>query len=87
MIPLEGRTRRADGCNSEIKAQYLFEKETSAIKFPHLQDGSWQSNFKLGFYDYLSLLRYRRAYDLGLKNYLYLMLQLQPFCTVSLSAP
>ncbi|KAI0327848.1 general substrate transporter [Cubamyces sp. BRFM 1775] len=43
----------------EIKAQYLFEKETSAIKFPDLQDGSWKSNFKLGLYDYLSLLRYR----------------------------
>ncbi|KAI0368644.1 general substrate transporter [Pilatotrama ljubarskyi] len=43
----------------EIKAQYLFEQETSAIKFPGLQDGSRKSNFKLGFYDYLSLLRYR----------------------------
>ncbi|KAI0775288.1 general substrate transporter [Trametes elegans] len=43
----------------EIKAQYLFEKETSEIKFPDLQDGSWKSNFKLGLYDYLSLLRSR----------------------------
>ncbi|KAI9057302.1 general substrate transporter [Trametes sanguinea] len=43
----------------EIKAQYLFEQETRAIKFPHLQDGSWWSNFKLGFFDYLSLLRSR----------------------------
>ncbi|KAH9850320.1 general substrate transporter [Lenzites betulinus] len=43
----------------EIKAQYLFEKETSAIKFPHLQDGSRMSNFKLGLYDYLSLLKSR----------------------------
>jgi len=40
----------------EIRAQYLFEKETSEIKFPQYQDGSWSSNFKLGFYDYLSLL-------------------------------
>ncbi|TFK40390.1 general substrate transporter [Crucibulum laeve] len=43
----------------EIRAQYIFEQETSAIKFPHLQDGSRSSNFKLGFYDYLSLLRNR----------------------------
>ncbi|KAM5530407.1 hypothetical protein V8D89_015918 [Ganoderma adspersum] len=43
----------------EIKAQYLFEKETAALKYPDLQDGSFASNFKLGLYDYLSLLRYR----------------------------
>ncbi|KAF6757229.1 sugar transporter [Ephemerocybe angulata] len=41
----------------EIKAQYLFEKETQALKFPQYQDGTFSSNFKLGFYDYLSLLR------------------------------
>ncbi|KAF8149903.1 general substrate transporter [Crassisporium funariophilum] len=40
----------------EIRAQYLFEKETSELKFPRYQDGSWSSNFKLGFYDYLSLV-------------------------------
>jgi sugar porter (SP) family MFS transporter len=39
----------------EIRAQYIFEKETSAIKFPMYQDNTWASNFKLGFYDYLSL--------------------------------
>ncbi|KAF5313019.1 hypothetical protein D9619_003853 [Psilocybe cf. subviscida] len=39
----------------EIRAQYIFEKETSAIKFPMYQDNTWTSNFKLGFYDYLSL--------------------------------
>ncbi|KAH8112642.1 general substrate transporter [Phellopilus nigrolimitatus] len=43
----------------EIKAQYLFEQETSQIKFPQFQDGSLASNFKLGVYDYLSLLRSR----------------------------
>jgi sugar porter (SP) family MFS transporter len=43
----------------EIRAQYLFEKETSAINFPNLQDGSRSSNFKLGFYGYLSLIRER----------------------------
>lgn len=47
---------------SEIKAQYLFEKETSEIKFPQYQDGSFSSNFKLGFYDYLSLLTDRSEY-------------------------
>ncbi|KAI0787717.1 general substrate transporter [Fomes fomentarius] len=41
----------------EIKAQYIFEKETSELKYPDLQDGSWKSNFKLGVLDYLSLLR------------------------------
>ena len=45
--------------NREIRAQYLFEKETLEIKFPQYQDGSFMSNFKLGFFDYLSLLRER----------------------------
>ncbi|KJA19470.1 hypothetical protein HYPSUDRAFT_44224 [Hypholoma sublateritium FD-334 SS-4] len=40
----------------EIRAQYLFEKETSEINFPQYQDGSWSSNFKLGVYDYLRLV-------------------------------
>ncbi|EKM58322.1 uncharacterized protein PHACADRAFT_252546 [Phanerochaete carnosa HHB-10118-sp] len=43
----------------EIKAQYLFEKQTSAIKYPHWQDGSFSSNFKLAFFDYLSLVTTR----------------------------
>lgn len=46
----------------EIKAQYLFEKETSEIKFPQYQDGTFSSNFKLGFYDYLSLLKERSSH-------------------------
>ncbi|KAI0729232.1 general substrate transporter [Fomitopsis betulina] len=41
----------------EIKAQYLFEEETSRMMFPQFQDGSWKSNFKLGLYGYLSLIR------------------------------
>ncbi|KAL5526296.1 hypothetical protein ACEPAF_8019 [Sanghuangporus sanghuang] len=41
----------------EIKAQYLFEKETSEIKFPQFQDGSRKSNFKLGVHAYMSLLQ------------------------------
>ncbi|KAE9400185.1 general substrate transporter [Gymnopus androsaceus JB14] len=40
----------------EIKGQYLFEQETSVAKFPDYQDGSFSSNFKLGVYEYLSLL-------------------------------
>lgn len=40
----------------EIKSQVLFEKENSETKFPHFQDGSFISDFKLGFYGYLSLL-------------------------------
>ncbi|GLB40433.1 putative major facilitator superfamily, sugar transporter (TC 2.A.1.1) family protein [Lyophyllum shimeji] len=46
----------------EIRAQYLFEKETSEAKFPQYQDGSFASNFKLGFYDYLSLLTNRNLF-------------------------
>ncbi|KAF7374858.1 MFS glucose transporter mfs1 [Mycena sanguinolenta] len=43
----------------EIKAQYLFEKETSEKRFPQYQDGTFWSNFKLGFFAYLSLLQER----------------------------
>jgi len=43
----------------EIKAQYLFEKETSEIRFPKYQDGSFASDFKLGFFAYFSLLQER----------------------------
>ncbi|KAI0070424.1 general substrate transporter [Panus rudis PR-1116 ss-1] len=43
----------------EIKAQYLFEKETSAVRFPQYQSGSWSDNFKLAVYDYLSLVTTR----------------------------
>ncbi|KAG2017805.1 sugar transporter [Coprinopsis cinerea AmutBmut pab1-1] len=41
----------------EIRAQYLFEKETQELKFPQYQDGTFASGFKLGFFDYVSLLR------------------------------
>ncbi|EIW86994.1 general substrate transporter [Coniophora puteana RWD-64-598 SS2] len=40
----------------EIRAQYLFEKETNAAKYPQFQDGSFKSNFKLGLHDYMSLI-------------------------------
>ena len=50
----------------EIKAQYLFEKETSEIKFPQYQDGSFSSNFKLGLHDYLSLLKSRSAFFMAI---------------------
>ncbi|KAJ7903488.1 general substrate transporter [Mycena olivaceomarginata] len=43
----------------EIKAQYLFEKETSEMRFPQYQDGTFSSNFKLGFFAYASLLQER----------------------------
>ncbi|KAJ3532749.1 hypothetical protein NM688_g7379 [Phlebia brevispora] len=43
----------------EIKAQYLFERETSRIKYPQFQDGSFASSFKLGVYDYMSLVTSR----------------------------
>ncbi|KAF7327805.1 General substrate transporter [Mycena kentingensis (nom. inval.)] len=41
----------------EIKAQYIFEKETSEKRFPQYQDGTWASGFKLGFFSYWSLLQ------------------------------
>ncbi|KAF5367496.1 hypothetical protein D9758_003744 [Tetrapyrgos nigripes] len=40
----------------EIKAQYLFEKETSQARFPDYQDGSFTSNAKLGLMEYWSLV-------------------------------
>jgi len=43
----------------EIKAHYIFEQELSAEQFPQYQDGSFASNFKLGLFGYLSLLRKR----------------------------
>ncbi|KAG6908544.1 hypothetical protein DXG01_004177 [Tephrocybe rancida] len=52
LLPLKRELR-------EIRAQYIFEKETSEANFPQYQDGSFSSNFKLGFYDYLSLLTNR----------------------------
>ncbi|KAG6897046.1 hypothetical protein C0992_004455 [Termitomyces sp. T32_za158] len=47
----------------EIRAQYIFEKETSQAKFPDYQDGSFSSNFKLGLFDYLSLLTNRSGFQ------------------------
>jgi len=41
----------------EIKAQHLFEQATSEELFPGIQDGGFMSEFKLGFYGYLSLLQ------------------------------
>ncbi|KAI6042511.1 general substrate transporter [Pisolithus marmoratus] len=43
----------------EIKAQYLFEKETNALRFPQYQDGTFRSGFLLGLHAYLSLIRTR----------------------------
>lgn len=40
----------------EIKAARDFELLRRAEKFPNYQDGSFKSNFKIGFYDYLSLV-------------------------------
>lgn len=40
----------------EIKALRDFEVETARIKYPDYQDGSFMSNFKIGFYDYASLI-------------------------------
>ncbi|CAI7636968.1 unnamed protein product [Penicillium viridicatum] len=40
----------------EIKSLYLFERETAAEKYPHWQDDSFSSRFKIGLHDYMSLL-------------------------------
>ncbi|KAJ5992622.1 hypothetical protein N7451_008346 [Penicillium sp. IBT 35674x] len=40
----------------EIKALYMFEKETSARKYPQWQDGSTKSNFMIALNDYKSLI-------------------------------
>ncbi|KPI41267.1 putative quinate permease [Cyphellophora attinorum] len=41
----------------EIKAQHMFERETSIAKFPHLQGGGLMNNIKLGFNEYAALLK------------------------------
>lgn len=43
----------------EIKAQHEFEEEVSREMFPQYQDGTFASNFKLGFHEYLSLFKKR----------------------------
>ncbi|KAJ8521922.1 hypothetical protein ONZ45_g1444 [Pleurotus djamor] len=43
----------------EIKAQYLFEKETSELKFPQWQDGSFKSEFRLGLHGLMDLFTTR----------------------------
>ncbi|KAI4741599.1 putative MFS monosaccharide transporter [Aureobasidium sp. EXF-12298] len=40
----------------EIKALRDFEVETARKKYPQYQDGSFKSNFLIGFYDYASLI-------------------------------
>ena len=40
----------------EIKAVREFERLRLAEKFPQYQDGSFKSNFMIGFHDYMSLL-------------------------------
>lgn len=46
----------------EIKAQYLFEKETSTLKYPQYQDGSFSSDMKLAVNAYLSLILTRTLF-------------------------
>ncbi|KAG2028285.1 general substrate transporter, partial [Suillus americanus] len=46
----------------EIKAQYIFEKEMNALKFPQFQDGSFSSNLKLGLHAYMSLVTSRTLF-------------------------
>ena len=41
----------------EVKAQHMFERQTSIAKFPEYQDGGFINNIKLGFHEYASLLQ------------------------------
>lgn len=41
----------------EVRAQKMFEEETSREKFPDYQDGSFKSRFLLDYYGYLSILQ------------------------------
>jgi len=43
----------------EIRAQHMFEVETSKARFPDYQDGTFMSNVKLGYHEYASLLKNR----------------------------
>lgn len=63
----------------EIKAQYLFEKETSRIKYPQFQDGTFKSNFKLGLYDYMSLITSRSKFRPV--TIMSMLTRIQPCCT------
>lgn len=45
----------------EIKAQHLFEIEVNAAAFPQYQDGTFKSDFLLGFHSYASLLTKKSA--------------------------
>lgn len=40
----------------EMKSLREFEKETARLKYPQYQDGSFKSNFMIGFNDYKSLV-------------------------------
>lgn len=46
----------------EIKSLHVFEVETAAEKYPHLQDGSFSSRFKVGLLDYASLITNRSLF-------------------------
>ncbi|KZT37712.1 general substrate transporter [Sistotremastrum suecicum HHB10207 ss-3] len=59
LVQIEFLTARTDEGNREIKSEYLFEKETAEMQFPQYQDGSFASEFKLGFWSYWSLLESR----------------------------
>lgn len=40
----------------EIKALHEFEVRRAAQKYPQYQDGTFRSNFMIGYHDYLSLV-------------------------------
>lgn len=46
----------------EVKAQAMFEQETSIAKFPKYQDKTFMSNLKLGYHQYASLLTNRSLF-------------------------
>lgn len=46
----------------EVKAQHMFERETSIAKFPDYQSGSVADNIRLGVHEYASLLQNRSLF-------------------------
>jgi len=66
----------------EIRAEHLFEQETSAAKWPELQDGSRASYFKLGWRSYKSLLTSKgwRTCTISASAHIFHLLSALPSC-------
>lgn len=75
---------------SEIKSEYLFEKETNEGNFPQYQSGTFGAGFMLGLHSYASLLanrstQSRMAVHDVLTIHLVLLRSLVPPCALRLT--